>query len=265
MRFSLSEIAVLIPTFQPKQYFSRCIDSLRLQTLSRVSFRLYVVLNGKRYPYEQFILDVLLSSGLDFVYTYQSVPSVSKARNLLLDQSDEPFVVFIDDDDWVSPDFLGSLYERRIEAGFVASHVGTVNARNGFSPNYVGRFSAQCAGKIFTDPFFCRKFFSSACAKLLSREVIGDVRFNEELAIGEDSVFMAMLAINVLSVRVAGLNCKYFVDDRADSVSRSPEPRLIRLRRHIHLLFIFATLLADSRSDKRFMLSRMYAVLRSIF
>src|SRR5690554_2104952 len=90
-------VSVLMPTYKPGQYLERCLKSLDAQSLSKLDFKVYIALNGLRGEFESFILDVLRACSFEYEFFYLEQAGVSHARNFLIDNSDEEFIVFVDD------------------------------------------------------------------------------------------------------------------------------------------------------------------------
>lgn len=119
----MESVTVIIPTYRPEDYLAQCLDSLDLQTLAKDYFRVIIVLNGDRDPYWSMINNWCESKALRYELIYTQTKGVSNARNIALDKVSTPFVAFIDDDDYVSPDYLKSLFECIMIILKVLSHV----------------------------------------------------------------------------------------------------------------------------------------------
>lgn len=105
-------ISVIIPTYKPKEYLFECLQSLSKQTLDKTQFEVLIVLNGCCEPYATEIKKYInnnLPNGHLFI---ESLGNVSNARNIGIDNSKGEYITFIDDDDYVSSQFLEKLLER---------------------------------------------------------------------------------------------------------------------------------------------------------
>jgi len=254
-----SRIAVLIPTFKPGDYIFECLRSLESQDFDSEAFCVYVCLNGEKEPYYKELKRFSDNSQLNIRLIYIEEGNVSLARNYLLEVSKEPFIAFVDDDDLLSFNYLSSLFSVIVSKSIAVTNVVSFNESvDDITPHYCGTSFAKNYGK--TSLFALRSFFSNPWGKLIDRDLVGDIRFNERISIGEDALFMAEVASRVKSILFTSKDCIYFVRQRRGSVSRRQEnlrPLLLRTRL---LLVEYISILFRSKKHYVFYGSRIYAV-----
>lgn len=233
-------ITVILPTYRPEKYLLDCLESLGKQTLIRCCFRVIVILNGDRDPYYSCVSKWLEEMDFESELIYTDTKGVSNARNIALDKVSTPFVAFIDDDDYVSPDYLKSLFEcinDNPEGTVACSDVRTFDEKGNFGSDYISRaYNKAVASGGKSSMFSRRRFLSSSCCKLIPMSIIGQRRFNPEVRIGEDSLFMASISDRITSIMPASDNAIYYRRLRMGSATRSKEPLLTRIRRKISLI-----------------------------
>lgn len=255
----MKHIAILLPTYMPGDYIIDCLESIENQTLDNGLFKVYIGLNGVREPYYQFIQDVLNNFGFDYELIYIEPAGVSNARNVLIESSTEDFIVFIDDDDVVSPNYLEELLKvSSRNAMGIANIYSFQNTTEEKKPNYIGRtFQTIVDGEI--SKFKTRKYFSSPWAKMLHREMIGSHGFDLKVTKGEDSLFMALLSPNVKSIKKTSDTACYFVHERLGSVTRRKNPLDVEIRTLNYLMLQYLRLLFSLRYDPLFIATRLAA------
>lgn len=254
-----NKISILLPTYKPGNYIVRCLQSIELQTLDKSNFKLYIALNGSDRTFETYLQEVLQEFTFQYELFFLEEASVSNARNYLIDNSSEEFVVFVDDDDLLSEDYLEELLK-------ASSHntIGISNVKNftGAIDNLYENYIGNCfnkLGPVETSKFKSRKYYSSPCAKMIHRDIIGNVRFDTNLSIGEDSLFMAQLSPKVTAVqKTAGSAC-YYVNQREGSASRSQVNKQQEFKRLTYLLKAYSKMLINPRYDSLFIMSRIAA------
>jgi glycosyltransferase involved in cell wall biosynthesis len=258
-------IAVLIPTFQPDEYLLECFNSLEAQTLPKNRFRVYICLNGPLAQYEHRVRQYL--NNVDFEYDLQctTTQGVSHARNLLLDKSTEEFVTFVDDDDLVSPNFLEELCEVASRDGVGISNVIDWRPElNTYQKNFIGK-TFDNIRDTETSKLRARKYFSAPWAKVISRSTIGKTRFQEDLELGEDALFMAMISKDVKYIRKTDTTAQYIVRIRSGSVTRKLRGKIYEIVRCIDMLKRYFSLVRKREYDQIFITSRLLATVKNLF
>lgn len=262
-------INVIIPTYRPKEYLLECLSSLEYQSLAREYYKIIVILNGEKYPYLTNIQNWIseFKSNIEVYYTSES--GVSNARNLGLDYCDGEYVVFIDDDDFVSVNYLESLLSsiQRLPKGAICcSNVKTYDINGKQGEDYLSHayYTAYKSRKDL-NLFNMRKFFSTCWGKIIPIALIGNKRFNPDFKLGEDSLFMANISDRITYIGLSDNDTVYYRRLREGSASRSKERLLMNLFRKCRLLRAYSELYLKKihRYDFLFFVSRIIAVMKN--
>lgn len=216
------KISVIIPTYMPQAYLWECLDSMAKQTLNATEFEVLIILNGCKEPFytdiQEYIGTHLAHLHTHLIQTDQS--GVSNARNIGLDKAQGEYITFIDDDDYVSPNYLESLLGK-------ATH-DTISLSNtiGFDnqATHIDYYVAQSYRRWVAQgrqPFYQpRSYMSGPCMKLIHRNIIGDTRFDTTFKNGEDSLFMFNISKNMQWVDFTADDVIYYRRFRKGSASR---------------------------------------------
>ncbi|XKF14806.1 glycosyltransferase family 2 protein [Halomonas sp. BLK-85] len=257
------KIAVIIPSYKPSWYLDRCLFSLENQSLSKDKFKIYIALNGPKGDYEVFVLNLLAKYSFTHEYLYIEEAGVSYARNRLIDISKEEYITFIDDDDIISERFLEQLLHNvsadHISVSDVANFTDSID---NLTDNYIGKSFATLKDTE-TSLFKARKYFSSPCAKLIPREIVGSTRFDLKLKVGEDSLFMAELSKRVQGISKTDSSACYYVYQREGSASREKVVRMEEIKRVSYLVATYGTMLFNG-SNLLFIFSRIAASMKHL-
>lgn len=226
------KISVIIPTYEPKSYLWDCLDSLRNQTFPSIDFEIVLVLNGCKEPYYSqiatYITDKLQGINVNFIHTDQD--GVSNARNIAIDVSKGEFITFIDDDDYVSSEFLNELNSISSNRIVGLCYPIAFYDHGEIYKDYVLTKEYSSHHKYGMQRFTkSRKYFQGPCMKLFSRDIIGDRRFNTNFKNGEDSLFMFLISDKLLSVDYTSTNAIYYRRIRKDSATYKQLSRLYTL------------------------------------
>ena len=216
------KISVIIPTYKPQSYLWECLNSLIEQTYPKEKFEVVLVLNGCKNPYETdircFIDTKMQGMNYKFIQTNQS--GVSNARNIALDNAKGEYVTFIDDDDFVSPNYLKELYEKAspdtISLAYPYAFEDGKTTQLSYRITDVYNKTA-CNGKQFYPR--ARKYFSGPCIKLIPMSFIQGRRFNRNFKNGEDSLFMFLISNKFSWVNFTDKSAIYYRRVRTDSAA----------------------------------------------
>ena len=256
-----ASVNIIIPVYAPGNYFFDCLKSIKQQTVS--GFCCTVILNGPREPYEQQIREWLSELDLNATLLYSAEKGVSNARNMALECNTCEYVLFVDDDDLINPEYLSSLLKYGNSDTIVQAEVLNFcdDAPEKLTPDYMGREFRNLNKKELV-PGKCPSVFSSCCGKLFPERLIENVRFNKTLFVGEDSFFMyQVLSQSVKSViYVSGAN--YLRRLRKNSSSRKKYPLFSIISNRFKLAFLFSSVYFShiTTMDFSFYLRRIAAI-----
>lgn len=242
------KISIIIPTYKPGPYLKDCLESINNQTMNKKCFEVIIVLNGVIKPYIECIYNLTKMYDFNSVVIPTETPGVSNARNIGLTRAQGEYVCFIDDDDKISPSYLENLYSKATPNNIVASNVKAFyNNSNKTENDYIASAYKKLINKNSPlSVFKGRKFMSSSCCKIISRRIIQDVRFDTNLKIGEDSVFMAKISKKVKSIVLSDSSAIYYRRLRAGSASRVKQPILKKCNIVCKLLKKYTKMLTPS-------------------
>lgn len=100
-------VSVIVPIYNVENYVKKCLDSLAVQTLEDVEF---ILIDDGSTDSSGKIADQY-SSDPRFHIFHTENRGLSAARNYGIDQSHGEYLMFVDGDDWVSPQFCELPYK----------------------------------------------------------------------------------------------------------------------------------------------------------
>lgn len=101
-------ISVIIPVYNAEAFIEQCLASLVKQSF--LDFEVLVVNDGST-DHSGDICDRYARDDSRFIVIHQKNAGVSTARNIGISRVKGDYIVFIDSDDWIAPDYLMGLYE----------------------------------------------------------------------------------------------------------------------------------------------------------
>lgn len=185
-------ISVIVPVYNCEKYIARCVESLLRQSYSNVEVLL--VDDGSR-DQSGAICDGLAAMDPRVRVIHQMNGGVSRARNTGLEQMNGSLCAFVDADDHLHENALEFLYRSHVQTGCNLVVCDWKCCAPEEKPDQVIAAHAQCRLISVRDEFdFTKPYAHNAVwAGLFTKELIGDVRFDTDLYIGEDALFFAKL------------------------------------------------------------------------
>ena len=263
------KISIIIPSYKPEGYIQKCLSSVLAQDFPSADYEVIIVLNGCLEPYKTQIEEFIESQSKQretpatrLIQTDH--PGVSRARNMGLDEAQGDYFVFIDDDDYISPNYLSALYTLATPNTIVASNAKNCSYDGATTQdNFITRAFESLRHSRPTSLFAYRRLLSTIWGKIIPRQVIGEARFQENLSLGEDSVFIATISKRIQKVELTVPDIYYYVTVRAESASRKNISNWEQISNAVELAWTFCRIyLSDVRSyNFPFFLSRIIASL----
>lgn len=219
-------ISIIIPTYKGEQYIHQCLLSLFNQTLDQKLFEVIFIINGEKDSTESMIQNFISENGMNNIFIYYSEEAgASAARNVGIEKASRQYAMFLDDDDYLSNNYLEELYKNASQDNIVVSQIVNVNSSGHIEvKNPINKQIVQVDEGQIEPSFRSLSMVAtiSAC-KLVPTETLKKVRFDTELKSGEDIVFFMELYIKSnMNFKVIPANHQvvYYRLLRDDSVSR---------------------------------------------
>ena len=225
-------ISVIVPVYNAAPYLRACIESVLCQTYP--DFELILTDDGSTDQSAEICREFCRKDPRIRFYPREH-GGVSAARNASIEQAKGTDLFFLDCDDAIHPALLQTLLSlsescgagvavsgyRRISSALFSQETAAVSREEQkvsfFSvgnPEALGEFSCEQFGQ---------GLFSAIGGKLIRREILGTVRFDEELTNGEDTQFLYRLFCSGTAA-VLLKNDWYYYRIHSESASRKRGP-----------------------------------------
>lgn len=224
------KVSVILPTYKPEDYIYECLDSLNNQSLSKDSFEIIIVLNGCGQPWLDNLNNYIHThtENLNIKLLNIEEGGVSNARNIGLDCSEGEYITFMDDDDYVSPDYLKELYETAdVDTISLSDAIAFKDKTHEQDLSYAQHtVFERLNNKKNLSLLKSRKMFNGPVMKLIHRSIIGDRRFEKQFANGEDSLYMFLISDRIKKVKFTSPKAVYYRRIRCNSATTKKKSRL---------------------------------------
>lgn len=185
-------ISIIVPVYNVEKYLARCIDSIINQTYK--NFEIILVDDGSKDKSNQ-ICDEFSKKDCRVKVIHKKNEGVSAARNEGLKQSKGKYISFVDADDWIEKNFLFEMYSelKKYNVDYITcgynrvyeNHIEILN--NNLTEELVS------ANEYIIKILNVQNGYGFAHMKLISKEAIGNIRFNTNISVGEDALFNIQL------------------------------------------------------------------------
>lgn len=197
-------ISVIVPVYNTAPYIDKCVDSVLRQTYPY--FEVLLIDDGSRDNSLE-ICEKLCALDSRLRLLRQEHQGVSAARNLGLDKAKGKYLFFLDSDDAIHPELLGTLIKLAEETdAFIletGSHIMESKEldqclyckKDNKSPPYCRENTRECLNRLlYGDPVLGH--FVSIGGKMIRKTTAFPYRFDEKLTNGEDTKFLYQLLLD---------------------------------------------------------------------
>ena len=114
------KISIIIPVYNVEEYITDCLNSLLWQDF--IDYEIILINDGSDDRSGQ-ICDQFAEKDSRILVYHQKNSGVAAARNAGLQMANGEYIVFVDPDDWVSPDYLSTMVRYMRPGGMAACSV----------------------------------------------------------------------------------------------------------------------------------------------
>ncbi|MHA7178319.1 glycosyltransferase [Arthrobacter sp. Sr24] len=217
-------VSIIIPSWKGQDHLEKCLMSLIEQSIDGSRYEIIVVINGERDD------SITLIESLVTQYPSRNIrililaqASAGAARNLGISAARFEYTTFVDDDDFVGPQFLQQLLRVASPTNIAicpiinVSTAGDYDSESALNKNIVSQRSG---------PFLLKSapwlIGFNAC-KLIPTASLQNLKYSDKLNSGEDICFMSALAVSgdyKAQLGTVSPEGSYYRVLRDDSISR---------------------------------------------
>jgi len=179
------KISIVIPVYNAETYLRECLDSIVNQTIKE-NIEIILVNDGSKDSSDVIMREYEAKFPNLIRNIFKENGGASTARNKALDIAQGEYVVFIDSDDYIGPDYLKILYEKAVDtqADMVICDYSRITDD--------GKFCKTCIANYMEKDIRIPSYIS--CNKIVKRSLIEQyhIRYKEGV-VGEDIPFVLYL------------------------------------------------------------------------
>lgn len=182
-------ISIIIPVYNVEKYLPACLDSVLAQTYRNLEV---ILVDDGSPDGSGAVCDAYAAKDSRIRVIHQENGGASAARNAGLDLASGSFIGFIDPDDYIEPDMYEILYEQLQSSGADVAQCGYVWEEEGKEDVF---FHNSGEVKLYNGPYCIQELLTvekpwwAVWNKLYRSKLFQELRFNEDLRVGEDIFF----------------------------------------------------------------------------
>lgn len=187
-----SLISVIVPVYGVEKYLRQCVESVLAQTFTR--WELILVDDGSPDGSPE-ICDHFASIDTRITVIHQPNRGVSAARNVGIEVAQGDYITFLDGDDSFDDSYLQRMYSAVVDTGCSVACCDFFEYNDGEEIVKKREKSVRVyrAEEFVRDILYQRLCNNSVWAKLYSRDVIGELRFNKDIRYEDLDLFYRFL------------------------------------------------------------------------
>lgn len=184
-------ISVIVPVYNVAEYLSECIESILKQTYSNLEI---ILIDDGSIDGSGQICDEYMKKDKRICVIHKNNGGVSSARNTGLEQFKGDYITFVDADDSIEPHYCEVLLDviEKFNADMSCCSLSGIDGVKKFPIGYQSlNTKEQKIVNLKEDSFNFFQWYSinGPFCKLIKKDLIGELRFDESLCVGEDLVF----------------------------------------------------------------------------
>ncbi len=215
------DLSFIIPVYNLEDYIGATLDSI-LQNEFDFEYEILVVNDGSLDNSRKIVEEYAEKFKRVILFNNEN-HGVSYARNFGIEKARGRYITFVDGDDLIEANVYVEMM-RKIKEGsydFVQCSFATVRDQNTLYMQF-SKTEELCDKERMFELFFApdKRIYNSCWGKIINKEGISNIRFNEELVVAEDQRFLFDILYNaekILLIKEVGY--RYF--ERSNSAMRS--------------------------------------------
>lgn len=191
-------ISVIVPIYNNEKYLEQCIESITNQTYKNIEI---ILINDGSTDKSSEICESYSKKDERIRILNKENTGVSSTRNLGLELAKGEYILFVDSDDFISKQcceiMFNNIKEKTVDC--------VISGYNRINTSMIEKILPHKEEIISGAEFAYRVLISEPgfgfChTKLWKKSVIQEIRFNQELVVGEDALFVLQAAKNIENV-----------------------------------------------------------------
>ena len=213
-------VSVVIPVYNSVRKIKKCIRSIMNQTYKEIEI---IIVNEGSTDNSRKICEELKKEDQRVNLLNIINSGVSKARNIGIENAKGKYITFIDSDDYINDNMIQDLYEaikNELSVDFVQCATIDVDETDKEISRTLIKENIYFNKEEYLKEVLREKVINGVCwGKLFRKELLEDVRFNEQIKINEDLDFLFHVLVKCNKILLIN-KCNYYWLKNSNSVTK---------------------------------------------
>lgn len=185
-------ISIIVPVYNAGKYIQKCLDSILTQTYT---FWEAILVDDGSTDNSGDICDEYANRHKNITVIHKKNEGVSVARNCGIDNANGEWIVFIDSDDFVSNEYISSLYNATRHGAMPFGMTGvrkiSSDGETLYAPASSRKYTTSRYGCIELLFDYSNGYWGYICGKIYNKKTLYDnnIRFRKNIHFNEDRLF----------------------------------------------------------------------------
>ena len=199
-------ISVIVPIYNVEKYLNKCLESILGQTYKNIEI---ILINDGSTDKSKQICEEYINLDKRIVYVEQNNKGVSDARNKGIEKAKGKFILFVDADDYIEFNMIEKLYikAKEFKCDIVISNYNIIENDKVIKDKYAIEKTEITRNEFIKYMLIEKNYGGYLWNKLIKRKVISNCRFDINIHIMEDLIFLLEISKNINSAYI--LNDEY--------------------------------------------------------
>lgn len=213
-----NKVSIIVPVYNVEKYIGQCIDSIIKQNYTNIEI---ILVDDGSQDNSGKICDDYAKKDNRIRVIHKKNGGVSSARNVGIQEANAKYITFVDSDDYIAENYIEELYYEIKNKNTDISICGTIDIdENGKYINKSIGYENKINSSEALKELLNEKYYKSVVwAKMYKKEVIENIKFNENTIIAEDLEFLFKTICEANSVGVNTKKNIYYYRLRENSAS----------------------------------------------
>ena len=189
-------ISVVVPIYNVEEYLDKCVESIINQTYKNLEI---ILVDDGSPDNSPMMCDEWSKKDKRIKVIHKKNGGVSSARNIGIDKSKGEWITFVDADDWLEKTYVEDMYNISIDfdSKYVCCGFKKIYSGNAELINSNGELIELNSKDYLISLLNVQNGYGFVHMKLIRKDLINNIRFDEELPVGEDALFNIQLCENL--------------------------------------------------------------------